>query len=462
MQETTRRWETLLNQTRDQAVAELLEFISIPSVSANIANLPDMRKAAAWVADRLKNAGISNAAILEAGDHPIVFGSWMGAGPGRPTVLIYGHYDVQPAEPFEQWTTPPFDPQVREGRIYGRGATDDKGNMLAPILTVEAMLQSDGRLPVNVKFLFEGQEEIGSPDMPGFVAENAELLACDMIFSADGLQWSPEQPQIVEALKGIVDFELIVRGPSKDQHSGLHGGGIANPAMGLAHLLASMRSPDGVVTIEGFYDDVVALSDDVRAAIALVPYDEAAYLAETGATAVDGERGYSTRERLWARPTLDVNGLTAGWQGDGGKTVLPAQASAKFTCRLVANQNPRQIQDLIRDHVEKNCPWGLTAELISENNWGEPFLVPAGHRPTEVAAAILEEVYGAAPYRTRLGGSIPVMTTLQQATGVHATMLGFAHADENLHAPDEFFRLDAFEKSKLIYGLLLERIGADL
>ncbi|QND44463.1 dipeptidase (plasmid) [Rhizobium lusitanum] len=459
MTRASKEWQHFLRQNREKDIADLLEFIRIPSVSAQPALLPEVHRAARWVANRLKVAGIADAEVLDTGAHPVVFGSWMGAGNHKPTVMIYGHFDVQPAEPIELWTTPPFEPEIRDGKIYGRGATDDKGNMLAPILTVEALLSTTGRLPVNVKFLFEGQEEIGSPDMPKFVEQNVDRLACDMIFSADGLQWGPEQPQVVEALKGIVAFELVVRGPHSDQHSGLHGGGIANPAMGLAQLLASMKSSEGLVTINGFYDDVIPLTDQDRQEIARVPYNDADYLAETGAPATGGEPGYSTRERLWARPTLDVNGLTSGWQGDGGKTVLPAEATAKLTCRLVAAQHPGRILDVIRNHVVAHCPPGLSADVKRNNSWGDPFQVPRGHLSTELAAEVLEEVYGRTPYRTRLGGSISVMTTLQHATGVHATMFGFAHSDENLHAPNEFFRLDAFDRSMLAYGLLLEKVG---
>lgn len=452
-------WAAYLDAEQNRFVQELLEFIRIPSVSALPDHAADVDRAAHWVADRLTRAGIEGAAVLPTEGHPVVCGHWLHAGADKPTVLIYGHFDVQPAEPYDLWTTPPFDPQIRDGRIWGRGASDDKGGMLIPILTVEAMLKTAGKLPVNVKFFFEGQEEIGSPDLPPFVRDNAALLQADMIFSADGLQWSPDQPQIVEGLKGIMKCDVVVRGPRSDQHSGLHGGGIANPAMALAHLLASMKSADGLVTVDGFYDDVVPLSDEVRAAIARIPYDEAAYLAETGAPAPFGEPGYTTRERLWARPTLDVNGLTSGWQGAGSKTVLPAEARAKITCRLVADQDPETIQEKLRAHIAAHCPAGVTAELVAHKGGSIPYLVPAGHNATGIATQVLQEVYGRAPYRTRLGGSIPVMTTLLQVLGVHAVMFGFSHDDENLHAPDEFFRLDTFRLGQTAYGRLLERLG---
>lgn len=452
-------WQTYLDKAQDRFLAELMDFVRIPSVSAKPGNIPDVLRAGEWVAARLTAAGVENARVMPTAGHPVVYGDWLHAGADRPTVMIYGHFDVQPAEPFDLWTTPPFEPEVRDGKLWGRGASDDKGGMLIPILAVEALLKTSGKLPVNVKFFFEGQEEIGSPDLPDFVHAHADLLKADMIFSADGLQWAHGQPQIVEALKGMVSFEVAVQGPRSDQHSGIHGGGIANPAMALAQLLASMKSTDGRITVDGFYDDVVDLTADVRDAIARVPFDEAAYLAESGAPATQGEPGYSVNERVWARPTLDVNGLTSGWQGAGTKTVLPARASAKITCRLVANQSPEAIFDLFVAHAQKHCPPGVTVEVSRNPGRGDPFLVPSGHNATGVATQVLEEVYGRKPYRTRVGGSIPVMTTLLDTLGVHAVMFGFSHGDENLHAPDEFFRLDAFRLGQTAYGRLLERLG---
>ena len=453
-------WQTYLDAEQARFVQELLDFVRIPSVSASPENIPDVARAAEWVATRLTAGGVEGAQVLPTTGHPVVYGDWLHAGADKPTVLIYGHFDVQPAEPFDLWDSPPFEPEIREGKVWGRGASDDKGGMMVPILAVEALLKTTGRLPVNVKFFFEGQEEIGSPDLPPFVAANVARLSADMIFSADGLQYAPDQPQIVEALKGLVKGEIVVRGPRSDQHSGLHGGGIANPAMALAHLLASMKSADGLVTVAGFYDDVIDLTPQDRAAIARIPYDEVSYLAETGAPAVVGEPGYSTRERLWARPTLDVNGLTSGWQGIGSKTVLPAEARAKITCRLVADQDPAKVLAALAAHVEAHCPEGVTAEFQAGQGGAGPFLVPSGHNATGIAAQVLEEVYGKAPYRTRLGGSIPVMTTLLGELGVHAVMFGFSHDDENLHAPNEFFRLDAFRKGQEAYVRLLQRLGA--
>ncbi|MEM7271252.1 MAG: dipeptidase [Pseudomonadota bacterium] len=452
-------WRDYLDREQDRFVEELKDFVRIPSVSAKPENIADVQRAGEWVAARLRKAGIENAEALPTDGHPVVCGDWLKAGADKPTVLIYGHFDVQPAEPFDLWSSPPFEPDLRDGRLYGRGASDDKGGMFCPILAIEALMATTGGLPVNVKVFFEGQEEIGSPDLPPFVAANRDRLNADMIFSSDGLQWAPGQPQLVMALKGMVSFEIIVNGPRSDQHSGLHGGGIANPAMALAQLLATMKAPDGLVTVDGFYDDVIDLTEDDRAAIAAAPYDEVEYLAETGATAAVGEPGYSTRERLWARPTLDVNGLTSGWQGAGTKTVLPADARAKITCRLVAAQSPERIFELMQAHIAAHTPEGVTARAERTPGRGDPFLVPNGHNASAIASEVLREVYGVEPLRTRVGGSIPVMTTLLDELGVHAVMFGFSHEDENLHGPDEFFRLDEFRRGQEAYGVLLERLG---
>lgn len=453
-------WEDYLTREQARFVDELLDFVRIPSVSAKPENIPDVRAAAGWVAARLTAAGAEHAEVLPTAGHPCVLADWLHAGDDKPTILIYGHFDVQPAEPFDLWTSPPFAPEIRDGKLWGRGSSDDKGGMLIPILAFEAFLKTAGKLPVNVRFFFEGQEEIGSPDLPPFVAEHANRLKADMIFSADGLQWAPGQPQIVEALKGLVSLEITVRGPRGDQHSGMVGGGIANPALALAHVLAGLRNADGLITVEGFYDDVIPLTDDVRAALDRVPYPDEQLLAETGAPATWGEPGYSAKERIFARPTLDINGLTSGWQGAGTKTVLPAVASAKITCRLVAAQTPKKVFDAIRAHVRKHCPSGVTAEVTQNPGRADPFLVPSGHNASSVASEVLSEIYGKAPYRTRVGGSIPVMTTLLETLGVHAVMFGFSHGDENLHAPDEFFRLDEFRRGQTAYGRLFERLGA--
>lgn len=331
--------------------------------------------------------------------------------------------------------------------------------MLIPILSVEAMLKTKGRLPVNVKMFFEGQEEIGSPHLPQFIKANSAMLKADMIFSADGSQWSEDQPNLITGLKGLVAAEITVSGAKGDQHSGQQGGGIANPIQGLAQIIASMKGTNGKITVPGFYDDVIDLTVEDRAAFARIPFDEAAYIAELGIPDVFGEEGYTTRERLWGRPTLEMNGIWGGWQGSGIKTVLPAEAHAKITCRLVANQKPDAIFDLLRAHIDAACPKGLRVSVTRLAGSADPFLVPAGHNASTTAAEVLAEVYGKAPYITRTGGSIPVMTMLLKELGVHATVFAFGMNDENLHAPNEFFRLSNFRTGQTAYCKLMERLG---
>ncbi|MFZ9967727.1 MAG: dipeptidase [Steroidobacteraceae bacterium] len=451
-------WSDYLDAHQARFVDELVDFVRIPSVSAAPAHIPDVVAAGNWVVKRLQAAGMDNVRMMPTEGHPVVYADWLHA-PGKPTILIYGHFDVQPAEPFDLWQTPPFEPEVRDNKVWGRGASDDKGGMLIPILSVEAMLKTKGRLPVNVKMFFEGQEEIGSPHLPQFIKANSAMLKADMIFSADGSQWSEDQPNLITGLKGLVAAEITVSGAKGDQHSGQQGGGIANPIQGLAQIIASMKGTNGKITVPGFYDDVIDLTVEDRAAFARIPFDEAAYIAELGIPDVFGEEGYTTRERLWGRPTLEMNGIWGGWQGSGIKTVLPAEAHAKITCRLVANQKPDAIFDLLRAHIDAACPKGLRVSVTRLAGSADPFLVPAGHNASTTAAEVLAEVYGKAPYITRTGGSIPVMTMLLKELGVHATVFAFGMNDENLHAPNEFFRLSNFRTGQTAYCKLMERLG---
>ena len=451
-------WSDYLDAHQARFVDELVDFVRIPSVSAAPAHIPDVVAAGNWVVKRLQAAGMDNVCMMPTEGHPVVYADWLHA-PGKPTILIYGHFDVQPAEPFDLWQTPPFEPEVRDNKVWGRGASDDKGGMLIPILSVEAMLKTKGRLPVNVKMFFEGQEEIGSPHLPQFIKANSAMLKADMIFSADGSQWSEDQPNLITGLKGLVAAEITVSGAKGDQHSGQQGGGIANPIQGLAQIIASMKGTNGKITVPGFYDDVIDLTVEDRAAFARIPFDEAAYIAELGIPDVFGEEGYTTRERLWGRPTLEMNGIWGGWQGSGIKTVLPAEAHAKITCRLVANQKPDAIFDLLRAHIDAACPKGLRVSVTRLAGSADPFLVPAGHNASTTAAEVLAEVYGKAPYITRTGGSIPVMTMLLKELGVHATVFAFGMNDENLHAPNEFFRLSNFRTGQTAYCKLMERLG---
>ena len=453
-------WQTYLNEQQDRFLAELLDFLHIPSVSALPEHAADVHRAAEWVAGRMRAAGIESVQILPTGGHPVVYGDWLHA-PGKPTVLIYGHFDTQPADPLELWDHPPFEPVVRDGRVYARGASDDKGNMLPPILAVEALLRTTGALPVNVKFLFEGQEEIGSPQIPEFVAAHRDMLACDLVISSDGGQWSETEPAILTGLRGGCGVQIDVRGPNRDLHSGIYGGAVQNPIHALTAILASMRGADGRILVEGFYDAVQPLTDDERRRFASLPFDEAAYMADLGVTALWGEAGYTTYERTWARPTLEINGIWGGFQGEGVKTVLPSEAHAKITCRLVPNQDPATIVALITAHVQRHTPPGVTVTVTPLKLLAKPYLMPFDHPGNQAARDILVSMYGREPYEVRSGGSIPICTILLDELGVYTVNFAFALDDERQHSPNEFFRLSSFRRGQEGYCMLLERL-ADL
>lgn len=449
-------WSTYLKQNKSKFTEELMDFISIPSVSALEEHFDDVSKAGNWVVDRLISAGISNAQLLPTETHPVVFADWLHAGEDKPTILIYGHFDVQPVDPLELWDSPPFEPMVRDNCVYGRGASDDKGNMLAPIIAIEAYLKANGTLPVNVKFFYEGQEEIGSPTLPNFIKKNGAMLSADMVFSSDGGQWGENQPSLVMGLKGLIGCEITVTGAERDLHSGMHGGGIANPIHALSHIISSMKDQKGKITVDGFYDDVVDLTVEDRAQIEKVPFDEDEYCKSVGASEAFGEFGYTIAESRWARPTLELNGIWGGYQGKGTKTVLPSQASAKITCRLVADQKPKQIFALLKSHIENNIPPGVIVSVNKLPGDANPFLVPTGHNSSDVVRSVLRKLYNEEPYQIRVGGSIPVMSALLEELGVHATMFAFGLDDEQIHAPNEFFRLESFEKAQNAYCMLLE------
>ncbi len=450
-------WETYLEEQQPRYQEELLHFLSIPSISALPEHAGAVQRAARWVADRLAAAGLENVQILPTAGHPVVYGGWLHA-PGKPTVMIYGHFDTQPADPLELWTSPPFEPQIRNDRVYARGACDDKGNMFIPILAVEALLQAEGALPINVKFFLEGQEEIGSPQLPALIANQRDLLACDLVLSADGGQYGEEQPALMVAFKGLAGVQIDVRGARTDLHSGFYGGAVANPIHALVHILDSMRSPGGKILVEGFYDAVVPLSAEDRTAIAAVPFDEQAFKEAIGVDALVAEPGYTPQEHLAGRPTLEVNGIWGGFQGEGIKTVLPNEAHAKITCRLVANQDPATIVELLTRHIEQNTPPGVQVTAHPLPGAAKSYLVPVDHWGNRAAEAVLTELYGKAPYYWRIGGSIPVCELFLSMLGAYTVNFGFGLMDEQIHAPDEFFRLSSFRRGQVAYGRILHRL----
>ncbi len=446
--------------SHERVLGELVEFAAIPSVSTDPAHAADVKAAGAWVKARLAAAGPLAARTIATPGNPIVYGDWLGA-PGKPTILIYGQYDVQPPDPLEKWISAPFTPTVRDGKLFARGVSDDKGPMLIPIKVVEAFFAESGALPLNVKFMFEGEEEVGSPSLEAFVAQHRDLLAADVVISADGAMWRPDEPSLILSNRGLVGLEITLSGPAKDLHSGRHGGSVANPLHAMARLIASLHHADGRVAVSGFYDQVRELSAAEREAIAKLPFDERKYLAQVGAVAAFGEPGYTTLERQWTRPTIEVNGMWGGYEGPGQKTIVPAAAHAKLTCRLVPDQQPAVVLDLVARHLERNVPPG-TRLTIARNEHGAPAAhVPPDHWALAAAGEALEAVYGVRPLRVRMGGTVPVAEIFQRVMGLATVYFSFSTGDEDFHAPNEFFRVHRLHEGLAawarLFGILGER-----
>ena len=454
-------WERYLDEHFERYVDELSELVRIPSVSALPEHAADVVRAAEWVAARLTAAGVENAAVMPTGGHPAVYGDWLHAGEDKPTILLYGHYDVQPADPLDLWNTPPFEPTIVDGRMYGRGASDDKGGMMTPVMAVEILLQSEGSLPVNVKFCLEGQEEIGSPQMGPFLEEHSDLFKADLVLSADGLLWSADEPEIVLGFKGLTGLQINVTGATTDVHSGLHGGVFNNPVEALGNIIASLRSDDGKIAVEGFFDDVVELSAEALDKIGQVPFNEELLKEELGVPGFYGEPGYTIRERNWIRPTLELNGIWGGFQGKGTKTVIPAEAHAKITCRLVTDQQPEKIYALLEAHIKKVAPAGVTVEVEPLPGRGEPYLMSADHPGNVAAAEVFAQSFGVeTPHHVYVGGSIPIITYFRRYLNADMINFGWSAGDENLHAPNEFFRVRNLRRGAASYVLMLKRLAA--
>ena len=441
----------------DVLLEELKEIVRIPSQSGTPDSYPDVRRAAEWCSARMKRAGLENVAILETGLHPILYGDWLHA-PEAPTVLIYAHYDVQPATPLDLWESPPFEPEVRDGRLYGRGSADDKSGIVTTIAAVEALIATGGP-GVNVKFIFEGEEEIGSPSFEASLEKERKRFACDLVLSADGGQWSADQPCVILGLRGMCVGEIHVQGPRGDQHSGLHGGALMNPLEALARILAAVRRPDGKIAIEGFYDEVVDPTPADRAAIARVPFDEKAFPGELGVPESAGEPGFTILERSWIRPTFEVNGIWGGHTGPGPKTIIPSAAHAKFSCRLVANQNPDRIFEQIVAHVGRNAPGGVVAKVTREEVGATPYSIAASHPANRIVSEVLAEVFGKAPYEIRTGGSIPVVPIFKRILGAPTVFTGSGTNDSNLHAPNEFVYVRNIHRGTRVLAKVLPRLA---
>jgi acetylornithine deacetylase/succinyl-diaminopimelate desuccinylase-like protein len=437
------------------ALDELFAFLRIPSVSARSEHAGDCRAAAQWLADRLVHAGFT-ADLMETPGHPVVLGEWRGAGPDAPTLLVYGHYDVQPAEPLELWTSPAFEPAVRDGRIYARGSVDDKGQLYLHVKALEAHLAVRGTLPVNVIVLAEGEEEVGSVNLEAFLEAHRERLRCDGVVISDSTMFAPGVPSILSSLRGLAYVQIDVRGASSDLHSGMYGGAVVNPAMALARILATLHDEHGRVAIPGFYDHVQAWPDAVRAQMRALPFDEAHFRAEVGAPALGGEAGYTVLERLWTRPTCEVNGLLSGYTGEGAKTVLPAVAMAKVSCRLVPDQDPQEVERLIAEHVARVCPPGVVA-TVTPLHGGRPWRAELGGPLHDAGVAALEAAFGTTPVVTGEGGSIPVVGDFERILGAPVLLMGFGLPGENAHAPDEWISAENFRQGMRAAATLLDR-----
>jgi acetylornithine deacetylase/succinyl-diaminopimelate desuccinylase-like protein len=435
---------------------QLKRLLRIPSVSAQPDHDDDTHRAAEFVRDDLAAIGLK-AELVKTKRHPIVYAEWLGAK-GKPTVLVYGHYDVQPPEPLDPWNSPPFEPTVRDGNLYARGATDDKGQMFTHVKAVEAWLKAEGSLPVNVKFLIEGEEEIGGANLETYVAENHAKLACDYAVISDSSQFAVGMPAITYGLKGLAYFEIHVQGANRDLHSGTYGGAVANPLNALAAILDGLKGPDGKVAIPGFYDAVLPLEDWEREEFRKLPFSEAEFRADLGVGELVGEEGYTTLERKWARPTCDVNGIWGGYAGAGPKTVLPCKAGAKFSFRLVPDQDPATIEALLRKHIEAATPPGVTVELIASQ--GAPaVLVNVDSPGVHAAARAIEKGFGVKPVFIREGGSIPVVGLLKRNLNIDTLLLGWGQNDDNLHGPNEKFSLADFHRGIKSSAYLFEELA---
>jgi len=445
-----------LEQNDARIQDELFEFLRIPSVSARSEHDKDTSHAAEWVCRSLEKIGMK-AQVHETPGHPIVVAEWRGA-PGAPTVLIYGHYDVQPAEPLDLWTSPPFEPTVRDGRIYARGSVDDKGQLFLHVKALEAHLATRGKLPINIVLIAEGEEEVGSDHLEQFVSDNQDLLKADAAVISDSSMFAPGQPSILSSLRGLAYFQIDVQGPKCDLHSGSYGGAVINPAMALARILATFHDENGHVAIPGFYDKVHEWEPRIREQMKTLPFDEKEFRSEVGSPDLGGEKGYTILERLWSRPTCEVNGLLSGYTGEGAKTVLPAKAMAKVSCRLVPDQDPAEIEKLMDAHVKRVSPPGVNVN-VRHLHGGRPWRAELDGPIFDAARRALRKAFDREAVIVGEGGSIPVVNDFQRILNTPVLLVGFGLPGENAHAPDEWMSEDNFRKGMVAIAALWDEYG---
>lgn len=437
--------ENVLNEiesSKQRYLSELKDFLAIPSVSSQSNHNADMHSCAQWVADHMRLIGMHNIKIMPTPGHPVVYSEWLGAE-GAPTVLLYGHYDVQPVDPLNLWESPPFEMTIRGEKIFARGSADDKGQVFIHFKGIEAMMKHHGKLPVNVKMLIEGEEEVGSPNLDNFVKENAALLKADLVLISDSSMFAKGVPSICYALRGLSYLEVEVNGPNRDLHSGSFGGSVHNPVQALSEMIASLHDKNGKITIPGFYNAVRPLSKAERDAFKKLPWSEKKYAKELGVKELYGEKGYSSLERVWARPTLECNGIWGGYTGEGAKTVLPAKAFAKISCRLVPDQDSGKIAALVAKHLKKIAPKTIQV-AVRFLHGGEAAITPIDSPGVKAAVAALEKGFGKKPLYQREGGSIPIVVQFKKLLGLDTVLLGFGLPDENAHSPNEFLNIDNF------------------
>lgn len=433
-----------LDKNRHELLNNVKQFLSIPSVSTDSNYKAEMNEAAQFLKQYLENIGFENIEQMETAGHPLIYAEYNDAGKDAPTVLIYGHYDVQPVDPIEEWDSDPFEPEIRDGRIYARGASDDKGQVFMHLAVFEAYMKTIGKLPINVKLCIEGEEEIGSKNLYEILESNHDKFAADFVVISDSGMVAQNQPTILYGLKGFTGIEITVKGPDQDLHSGIYGGAVRNPIMALTQILASMKNEDEIITVDGFYDHVEPLKETERELIRQVIGED--YTVTTGVSETVSEKGYSAKEHTMARPTFEINGIYGGYQGEGTKTIIPASATAKITCRLVPDQDPEQIQQLLKKHIEQVKPAGVKVDVKFEKLSSKAYMVEPTHPLIKKAANCYKKGFQKETVFVRMGGSIPVVEWLDEIYNIPIILLGFGTPEDRLHSPNESFPLDSFDK----------------
>ncbi|MDB5278001.1 MAG: Peptidase [Ferruginibacter sp.] len=451
-------YEKYIDDNMDAHLKEFVELVSIPSISSIPSHKPDVEKAAAWIQNKLKAIGIPTTQLIPTDGNPVVYGSWDKV-PGKPTVLIYAHYDVQPVKESE-WDNPPFAPVIKDGKIFGRGASDDKSGVMTTIWAMEAMLSNNGKLPVNVKFMFEGNEEVGSPYFKDFLIKNKDLLKADFALNADDGQYDENTPAMTVSLRGASQMEFSIKTANTDAHSGEFGGKTPNAVLILSQIISSFYDHKGNVAVEGFYDKVVPVSPQQKEMIKKIPYDPATDMKILGTTAEAGDTNFSPLERIWFRPTLEIVGMQGGYTAaEGHSNIIPGNAMARITCRLVSNQNGKEIIDLIVKHINKNCPPGATITYKLGKGYASPMQLPADTKEYRYISDVLSTIYGKQPFQLATGGSVGSLLSIKEILGLNAYPLGFELSDEKWHAANEFFRVSSMRRGQLIYCNYLQHLA---